>query len=66
MNPDITQPILFRESYIQSTDITNFLIFRERYIKKPDIFRTRSIFTTLVYLEPKTLKTLSNGTFYKN
>ena len=32
----------------------NFLIFRERYIQNPSIFRTRSIFRTLVYLEPET------------
>ena len=28
----------------------NFLIFQERYIQNPDIFRTKSIFRTLVYL----------------
>ena len=29
-------------------------MFRERYIQNPDIFRMRSIFRTLVYLEPET------------
>ena len=32
----------------------NFLIFWKRYIQNPDVFRTRSIFRTLVYLEPET------------
>ena len=32
----------------------NFFIFRQKYIQNPSIFRTRSIFRTLVYLEPKT------------
>ena len=31
-----------------------FLIFRQRYIQNSDIFRTRSIFRTLVYSEPET------------
>ena len=31
----------------------NFLIFQERYIQNPIIFRTRSIFRTLAYSEPK-------------
>ena len=30
----------------------NFLIFREQYIQNPSMFRTRSIFRTLVYSEP--------------
>ena len=30
----------------------NFLIFRERYIQSPSMFRTRSIFRTLVCSEP--------------
>ena len=30
-----------------------FFIFRQKYIQNPSIFRTRSIFRTLVYLEPK-------------
>ena len=30
----------------------NFLIFWKRYIQNPDIFRTRSIFRILTYLEP--------------
>ena len=52
----------------------NFFIFWQKYIQNPSIFRTRSIFRTLVYLEPKTYSEhcqkialsyiLRNGTFW--
>ena len=44
---------LFKKTFLYFSK-RNFTIFRERYIQNPRIFRTRSIFRTLVYLEPET------------
>ena len=47
---------IFSKKAFQETELSYiflkkffFLIFRERYIQNPGIFRTRSIFRTLVY-----------------
>ena len=39
-----------------------FLLFQEKYIQNPVIFRTRSIFRTLVYLESKAYLNIYNVT----
>ena len=44
--------LIFQETELSNTSGNGtFLIFRERYIQNPSIFRTRSIFRTLTYLE---------------
>ena len=61
-NPALKKSLLFLKksfSDFQKTELSYiffkkvFLIFRETYIQIPGIFRTKSIFSTLVYSEPE-------------
>ena len=47
---------MFREIELSCSNIKKFIIFHEteRYHQNPGIFRTRSIFRTLVYSEADT------------
>ena len=46
--------LIFQERYIQNPGITELFYISERYVQKPGLYRTRSIFRTLLYSEPET------------